>query len=77
MFVDRSGAWKEAYGSEALANVLTDRLGTTLGGGEVGREEESEGVVGELHVCGVLGVKVCWFVDLFVVSGGSVEIDVM
>lgn len=56
---------------------MTDRLGTTLGGGEVGREEESEGVVGELHVCGVLGVKVCWFVDLFVVSSGSVEIDVM
>ena len=36
-----------------MTDVVTDRLGTTLGGGEVGREEESEGVVGELHVCGL------------------------
>jgi hypothetical protein len=50
-----------------LTDVVTDRLGTTLGGGEVGREEESEGVVGELHVYGVLSRVL--LIVLFVVSG--------
>jgi hypothetical protein len=46
-------AWRRAYGTKALTDFITDRLGTALGGSE-GRKEDSEGVVGELHVCGVL-----------------------
>lgn len=58
---------RKTYGTKALTDVVTDRLGTTLGGGEVGREEESEGVVGELHVYGVLSRVL--LIVLFVVSG--------
>ena len=56
---------RQTYGTKAIADVVTDRLSTALSGGE-GREEESEGVVGELHVCGVLLRSE---VDLFVCCG--------
>jgi hypothetical protein len=57
----------KTYGTKALTDVVTDRLGTTLGGGEVGREEEGKGVVGELHVCGVLLLLRVRLIGLFVV----------
>jgi hypothetical protein len=66
------GTWRNTHGTKAIANVVTDRLSTALSGGEVGREEKSEGVVGELHVCELLWtvkvVVVCLFVDLLWVA---------
>jgi len=66
MLMDLWGLEREAYGSKALTDFLTDGLGTTLSSGEVGREEEGEGVVGELHV-DCLCVVLCGWIGLFVV----------